>query len=180
MKKNERFTDTYNRYGDLIFWYAKRRLSNEELSKECTQQVFLKYYEHMDVISEEMVKAWLLTCCKNEIIDYFRRIERRKGFENIDAPEVEVHICSQDNAEYVVERLNREAFYTEVLTLCVKRTKAGIRLSGLSVSKNCHRKKQQNGLEFHRRFFVRSFIAQENTSAGSSRTNMICSDADRR
>ena len=44
MKKNERFTDTYNRYGDLIFWYAKRRLSNEELSKECTQQVFLKYY----------------------------------------------------------------------------------------------------------------------------------------
>ena len=61
MKKNERFTDTYNRYGDLIFWYAKRRLSNEELSKECTQLVFLKYYEHMDVISEEMVKAWLLT-----------------------------------------------------------------------------------------------------------------------
>ena len=92
MKKNERFTDTYNRYGDLIFWYAKRRLSNEELSKECTQQVFLKYYEHMDVISEEMVKAWLLTCCKNEIIDYFRRIERRKGFENIDAPEVDVHV----------------------------------------------------------------------------------------
>ena len=121
MKKNERFTDTYNRYGDLIFWYAKRRLSNEELSKECTQQVFLKYYEHMDVISEEMVKAWLLTCCKNEIIDYFRKIERRKGFENIDAPEVEVHICSQDNAEYVVERLNREAFYTEVLTALRKK-----------------------------------------------------------
>ena len=124
MKKNERFTDTYNRYGDLIFWYAKRRLSNEELSKECTQQVFLKYYEHMDVISEEMVKAWLLTCCKNEIIDYFRRIERRKGFENIDAPEVEVHICSQDNAEYVVERLNREAFYTEVLTALRKKNES--------------------------------------------------------
>ena len=124
MKKNEVFTDTYNRYGDLIFWYAKRRLSNEELSKECTQQVFLKYYEHMDVISEEMVKAWLLTCCKNEIIDYFRKIERRKGFENIDAPEVEVHICSQDNAEYVVERLNREAFYTEVLTALRKKNES--------------------------------------------------------
>ena len=115
MKKNERFTDTYNRYGDLIFWYAKRRLSNEELSKECTQQVFLKYYEHMDVISEEMVKAWLLTCCKNEIIDYFRKIERRKGFENIDAPEVEVHICSQDNAEYVVERLNHRRVHSPML-----------------------------------------------------------------
>lgn len=84
----------------------------------------MKYYEHMDVISEEMVKAWLLTCCKNEIIDYFRRIERRKGFENIDAPEVEVHVCSQDNAEYVVERLNREAFYTEVLTALRKKNES--------------------------------------------------------
>ena len=124
MKKDERFTDTYNRYGDLIFWYAKRRLSNEELSKDCTQQVFLKYYEHMDHISEEMEKPWLLTCCKNEIIDYFRKIERRKGFENIHAPEVEVHVCSQDNAEYIVERLNQEAFREEILTAVRKKNES--------------------------------------------------------
>lgn len=124
MKKNERFTETYNRYGDLIFWYAKRRLSNEELSKECMQQVFMKYYEHMDTVSEDMIKPWLLTCCKNEIIDYFRKIERRKGFENIDAPGVEVHICSQDNTEYIVEKLNQEAFRNEILTAVRKKNES--------------------------------------------------------
>lgn len=40
----------YKRYEDLVFWYAKKRLSNEELSKECVQQVFMKYYEHMDTV----------------------------------------------------------------------------------------------------------------------------------
>lgn len=57
MRKNERFTMVYKRYEDLVFWYAKKRLSNEELSKECVQQVFMKYYEHMDTVSEEMIKT---------------------------------------------------------------------------------------------------------------------------
>lgn len=124
MRKNERFTVVYKRYEDLVFWYAKKRLSNEELSKECVQQVFMKYYEHMDTVSEEMIKPWLLTCCKNEIIDYFRRIERRKGFENIDAPEVEVHVCSKDNAEYIIERLHQEAFKEEVLAAVRKKNES--------------------------------------------------------
>lgn len=124
MRKNERFTMVYKRYEDLVFWYAKKRLSNEELSKECVKQVFMKYYEHIDTVSEEMIKPWLLTCCKNEIIDYFRRIERRKGFENIDAPEVEVHVCSKDNAEYIIERLHQEAFKEEVLAAVRKKNES--------------------------------------------------------
>ena len=104
-------------------------------------------------------------------------LREENGFENIDAPEVEVHICSQDNAEYVVERLNREAFYTEVLTALRKKNESWYQIVWAVCVEELS---QQNGLEFHRRFFVRSFIAQENTSAGSSRTNMICSDADRR
>lgn len=83
MRKNERFTMVYKRYEDLVFWYAKKRLSNEELSKECVQQVFMKYYEHIDTVSEEMIKPWLLTCCKNEIIDYFRRIEDERDLRTL-------------------------------------------------------------------------------------------------
>lgn len=108
MIKNERFTEIYNKYANLIYQYTYARVKDDYLTMEMVQQVFVNFYEHMDEVSDDIVKPWLLLCCKNEIIDYFRKMDykKRSYIQDIRAEE---EIVTEDNTECVVERLvNRE------------------------------------------------------------------------
>lgn len=124
MKKNERFTEIYNNYGNLIYQYAMKRTKDEELATDLVQQVFLKFYEHMDKIGTDVEKPWLLLCCKNEIIDYFRKSALKNCCEDIDAPGVEVEIHSEDSTEYVVERILKEDLSIRILSALRKKNKS--------------------------------------------------------
>lgn len=124
MTKNERFTDIYNKYGNLVFQYAMKRIANEDLAREFVQQVFTSFYVHMDTIKSDVEKPWLLVCCKNEIIDYLRRPEIKNHFEDIDDPDIEVEIRSEDNTERVVERILKEDLSIRILGALRRKNKS--------------------------------------------------------
>jgi RNA polymerase sigma-70 factor (ECF subfamily) len=49
-----------------------------QLGQEICQQVFCVYYAHMDEIDDDLVKAWLLKCTQNAIVDHLRKNGIRK------------------------------------------------------------------------------------------------------
>lgn len=128
MIKNERFRKVYDEYGTVIFQYAMKRVGNEEVAKEFVQQVFMKFYEHMDEIKLNVEKPWLLLCCKHEIIDYYRKPENRNRCDNIDPADVTVEVRSEGNIEFVVENMLREDLSMQILEALRKKNESWYRI----------------------------------------------------
>ena len=128
MTKNERFTNIYNKYGNLIFQYAMKRVKNEELAMEFVQQVFTSFYEKMDYIAEDVEKPWLLVCCKNEIIDYYRRPDIKNRYESVESIGVDVEVRAEDNTECVVENLLKEHLSIEILNALRRKNESWYRI----------------------------------------------------
>ena len=70
MIKEQRFTQVYRRRKNLILRYAYSKTQDLEAAEEICQDVFLHYYEKIEQIQEDLVKAWLLLCAKRKCIDY--------------------------------------------------------------------------------------------------------------
>lgn len=114
MRKNDKFTEIYKRYVNLVFQYATVKVKNQELAKEFVQQVFINFYEHMDEVSEDIVKPWLLLCCKREIIDYFRKTEIKNRSYNPNI-RVEDDIVVEDNTERIIEKMVQEELTFQIM-----------------------------------------------------------------
>lgn len=117
--RNERFTMLYKEYANLIYQYVYVRVKDDYLALEIVQQVFVSFYEHMDEVNDDIIKPWLLLCCKNEMIDYYRKADYRKRSYPYDL-EVEQEIMVEDNAECVVERLVNKELTFHILE-CLKK-----------------------------------------------------------
>lgn len=128
MIKNERFRKVYNEFGTVIFQYAMKRVRNEDVAKEFVQQVFMKFYEHMDEVKLNVEKPWLLLCCKHEIIDYFRKPENRNRCDSIDPASVTVEVRSEGNIECVVENMLREDLSMQILEALRKKNESWYRI----------------------------------------------------
>ncbi len=78
--KNQIFEKYYLKYSNLVLRIAMDRIGNYEDAQEICQHVFIAFYQSMDDVSEDLVKAWLIRCTKNAIVDYYRRVSREKEF----------------------------------------------------------------------------------------------------
>jgi len=114
MMKNDRFTKIYNEYANLMYQYTFVRVRDDNLAMEIVQQVFVDYYEHMDQVTEDIVKPWLMLCCKNEIVDYYRKVNYRKRTYFPEIP-TEEEIVMEDNAECIVERMVNKELTFQIL-----------------------------------------------------------------
>lgn len=114
MTKNDKFTKIYEKYINLTFQYTVARVKNADLAMEFAQQAFANFYEHMDEISDDIVKPWLLLCCKREVIDYFRKTEIKNRTYNPNI-RVEDDIVAEDNTERVVERIVQEHLTFQIM-----------------------------------------------------------------
>lgn len=114
MIKEERFTAMFQRYNRLVRGIVLKRTESWELSEEICQQVFLKYFEKMEYISDEFSKSWLVMTTKNKICDYFRK---QYVYENVDSVEEwkDKEIAGKDDIEQFVERMADKEFLRRVL-----------------------------------------------------------------
>lgn len=103
--KNKIFEEYFLRYKNLVMKIVVDGTGNYDVALEICQQVFVKFYQNMDRISDEKVKAWLITATRNAIIDYYRkRTKERELFSN---PETEVgNVVTSSNMVAVEERLD--------------------------------------------------------------------------
>lgn len=78
MNKNEMFEEYFRKYKNLLIRSVMAKTGDYQVAQEICQQVFCAYYTHMDEIEEEVVKAWLLKCTQNAIVDHLRKNGLRK------------------------------------------------------------------------------------------------------
>lgn len=94
--KNKRFEEYFQKYKNLIIKLVMHKTSDYQTAQEICQQVFISFYSNMDRISDDLVKAWLMRCTQNAIVDYLRR---NKGRTEVCLDEATV----TDNGNLLVE-----------------------------------------------------------------------------
>lgn len=109
--KNKRFTEIYVQYRKLVMKVAYDCLKDTFLAEEISQQVFTAFYEHMDSLRDESIKAWLMITTKNTIVDCVRkqRIRREK------AVCLEAERCVMEDDDFFVEHIENGRLTLQIL-----------------------------------------------------------------
>ena len=76
--KNKKFEEYFLKYKDLIMKIVMDKTGSYDDAEEICQQVFVSFYLNMESVSEDLVKAWLIRCTKNAIIDYYRKASKQR------------------------------------------------------------------------------------------------------
>ena len=71
-QKLERFHKYLNLYQKLVKVNAGKFV-DEQLAEDVAQETFLKMYEHLDYLEDDMVKNWLVVVSGNIAKDYIRK-----------------------------------------------------------------------------------------------------------
>lgn len=75
------FTLIYNRYKSGVYYYVYKMLNDKMITEDIVQNVFLKFFENLDIIKDKnSIAAWLYTTARNEIYEALRRKKRKPEF----------------------------------------------------------------------------------------------------
>jgi len=78
------FESVVKDYIRLVYFFAKKSLSQQEDVDDAVQETFLKAmkaYENFNFKSEGQLKSWLLTICRHVITDMFRANKNHLSIE---------------------------------------------------------------------------------------------------
>lgn len=87
MKLN-RFEEYFLRYKNLVIRMVMKKTGDYQLAQEICQQVFIALYMNYNTVPDDLVKAWLMRCTQNAIIDYIRKIHAKKHKHSEDTLDV--------------------------------------------------------------------------------------------
>lgn len=133
--KNKLFEEYFREYKNLILRIVMLKTDNYQVAQEICQQVFISFYEHMDKIEPDLVKAWLIRSTQNAIIDYVRRTKVRKEIltdtsvtedgNNLTEESVEIHTkrleCRELTGRIMREiRAVNELWFETLMVCCVE------------------------------------------------------------
>lgn len=66
------YTEIYNRYFYLMFVFAYKKLSDEDLAKDFVQELFIKLWSKRETLSETgKLSSYLYISIRSRILDYF-------------------------------------------------------------------------------------------------------------
>jgi RNA polymerase sigma-70 factor (ECF subfamily) len=100
------FTEIYEAYFDKIYRYVTLKIGDRTEAEDMTQQVFLKALESISSFKWQGApfSAWLYRIAHNQIVDYFRRQNKRPDTLRDDAV-----VVSESNPQKTTEqRINME------------------------------------------------------------------------
>ena len=87
----ENFDLIYNANHKSILNFIIRKVNNQEVAEELTNDVFMKVYKNLDKYDEKLstMKTWIMNITSNTVIDYYRKrkletISLEKDFKNDD------------------------------------------------------------------------------------------------
>ncbi|MFN2261614.1 MAG: sigma-70 family RNA polymerase sigma factor [Psychroflexus sp.] len=94
MSKNELLPEFWvDRYSDYFLYFTISKVSDREVAKDIVSETFLAGLKSIDNYKgEASEKTWLISILKRKIIDYYRRINSKKG-------QAEVKIDYRSNEE---------------------------------------------------------------------------------
>ncbi len=114
------FTLIYNRHKVKVYNYVLRMINDKMMCEDIVQNVFLKFFENLNVIrNKSSINFWLFKTARNEIYTYFRRKKIHVDqFGVLDSDEVDIsggpdpgiEYEQQELKELIMSELNNMAF----------------------------------------------------------------------
>lgn len=100
-KDKKAFTELYEAYFDKIYRYVALKIGDKTEAEDMTQQVFLKALESISSFKWKGVpfSAWLYRIAHNQMVDYFRKQQKRPDTLRDDAL-----VVSNSNPQQTAER----------------------------------------------------------------------------
>lgn len=119
--RKKAFDEIYKRHSAAIYTFCFRFLRNKELAKDTFQEVFVKFYDYIQVKNDgvENLGGYLLKIARNECLNLKSNSKQKK----VDIDEIEIKYNDdsfekQQNRELLLDALNRlPAKYRELLIL---------------------------------------------------------------
>lgn len=112
-RKEERFKSIYEAYSDDIFKLSMYYTKDYEASQEIMQNVFFKFYLHMDNVKLDCIRSWLIRTARNMVYNHSRDSQYEMFGEVIEV------LVEKDDAEISLEeKYIRGERRKEVSELC--------------------------------------------------------------
>ena len=86
--KLEKFEEYFLRYKNIVIRMVMKKTGDYQLAQEICQQVFVSLYLNYNTVPDDLVKAWLMRCTQNAIIDFHRKIHAKKHRHSEDTLDV--------------------------------------------------------------------------------------------
>lgn len=113
--KNKRFEEYFLKYKNLVIRIVMDKTGDYQAAQEICQQVFVSFYSNMDKVAPELVKAWLMRCAQNAVIDYFRKLRNKKEIF-VDTPVLESgNNLVEESLKVYEDRLNNRELVGRIL-----------------------------------------------------------------
>lgn len=85
MKYENAFDEIAEQYYNAIFRYCYVRLSDEHAAKDCTQEVFLIFFDKMDKLKlSENIRAWLYRTADNVMRNYRKKHKETVSYDDVN------------------------------------------------------------------------------------------------
>jgi RNA polymerase sigma-70 factor (ECF subfamily) len=114
--KNKKFEEFFRQYKNLVIKLVMSKINDYQVAQEICQQVFVSFYSHMDNISDDLVKAWLLQATRNAVIDYIRK---NKGHSMIVLDEMAVkefgNLLIEESLELYEDRKSKRDLVVRIM-----------------------------------------------------------------
>lgn len=95
------FETLYRDYGGRVLNLAFRMTGDGELSRDLTQEIFIKVYEHIDDFEgKSQVFTWIYRIATNHILNALKKNKRRRLMDFLDRPLGEVLTDKTVEADY--------------------------------------------------------------------------------
>ncbi|MDO4322867.1 MAG: RNA polymerase sigma factor [Lachnospiraceae bacterium] len=104
--KNKRFEEYFLKYKSLIIKIVLDKTGDYQTAQEICQKVFTSFYTNMDRVSPEFVKAWLIRCAQNAVIDYIRKTKTKREVFSESAITEAGNILMEESVALYQEKMN--------------------------------------------------------------------------
>ncbi|WP_066221258.1 sigma-70 family RNA polymerase sigma factor [Formosa haliotis] len=95
-------------YSDYLYNYTISRVSDTEIAKDLVQDTFFAGLKSMkNFKGEASERTWLISILKRKIIDYYRKINSKKGKAEV---RMSYNTDGEDEGEWLEERVEDKAY----------------------------------------------------------------------
>jgi len=95
------FNSLYNKHWSYVYNLAYKRLHNTSLSKDVTQDIFLKLWQQRDKLQIENLSAYLYICTRNQVL---KVLEKENKFCSIPLLLHQIKVSSEQTDGRVREK----------------------------------------------------------------------------
>lgn len=99
--EQKKFDEIYRHYYSNIFYYIKKRISNQQDSEELASEVFTNFYKKIENFDETKcsVSTWLYVIASNRLKNYYRD---RKEELPLEAADIQT-VPEEDDPQSILE-----------------------------------------------------------------------------